>query len=160
MNPWQVPGDVLPGLGRILERVNSRDVWSYRPLFQQSRDSAEPVPRRRKPHHRARHAVPRGLFLRYGLGGRDEMAAFLQDEDRPRWCIATDQVEAHINLLSQTLLDLLFSIIDTPAGAVREGSAREGGCGLRLDRGGYTTAVVPRLEGRRPSHLCRPARIA
>jgi hypothetical protein len=43
MNPGQVPGDVLRGLGRILERVHGRDVWSYRPLFQQSRDSAEPV---------------------------------------------------------------------------------------------------------------------
>src|SRR6266568_9416740 len=43
MNPWQVPGDVLPGLGRILERVHGRDVWSYRLLFQQSRDSAEHV---------------------------------------------------------------------------------------------------------------------
>src|SRR5258705_8877027 len=43
MNPWQVPGDVLPGLGRILERVHGRDVWSYRPLFQQSPDSAEHV---------------------------------------------------------------------------------------------------------------------
>jgi len=29
MNPWQVPGDVLPGLGRILERVHGRDFWSY-----------------------------------------------------------------------------------------------------------------------------------
>ncbi len=36
--------NVLPGLGRILERVHGRDVWSYRPLFQQSRDSAEPLP--------------------------------------------------------------------------------------------------------------------
>ena len=44
MNPWQVAGDVLPGLGRILERVHGRDVRPYRPLFQQSRDSAEHVP--------------------------------------------------------------------------------------------------------------------
>jgi len=43
MNSGQVPGDVLPGLGRILERVHGRDVWSYRPLFQQSRDSAEHI---------------------------------------------------------------------------------------------------------------------
>jgi len=43
MDPWEVPGDVLPGLGSILERVHGRDVWSYRPLFQQPRDSAEPV---------------------------------------------------------------------------------------------------------------------
>ena len=44
MNPWQVPGDVLPGLGHVRERVHGRDVWSYRPLFQQSRDPAEHVP--------------------------------------------------------------------------------------------------------------------
>jgi hypothetical protein len=41
MNPWQVPGDVLPGLGRILERLYFRDVRPYRPLFQQSRDFTE-----------------------------------------------------------------------------------------------------------------------
>src|ERR1700694_5922396 len=45
-------------------------------------------------------------------------------------------------------------------GAVREGSAREGRCGLRLDRWRYTEAVVPRLEGRRPSRRCHPARSA
>src|SRR5258708_4898802 len=45
-------------------------------------------------------------------------------------------------------------------GAVREGSAREGRCGLRLDRWRYTEAVVPRLEGRRLSRLRHPARIA
>jgi NADPH:quinone reductase-like Zn-dependent oxidoreductase len=45
-------------------------------------------------------------------------------------------------------------------GAVREGSEREGRCGLRLDRWRYTEAVVPRLEGRRPSRHCRQARIA
>src|ERR1700693_5558517 len=38
MNPRQVPGDVLPGLSRILERVHSRDVWPYPSLFQESRD--------------------------------------------------------------------------------------------------------------------------
>src|ERR1700694_4346335 len=114
MNPWQVPGDVLPGLGRILERVHDRDVWSYRPLFQQSRDSAESVRRRREPHHRARDTVPRGLFLRYGLGGSDEMAAFLQDEEGPLLRIATDQVEDDIDLLSQNLLELCPSIVDDP----------------------------------------------
>jgi hypothetical protein len=31
------------GLGHILERVHGRDVWSYRPLFQQSRDFAEHI---------------------------------------------------------------------------------------------------------------------
>jgi hypothetical protein len=46
MNPWQVLGDVLPGLGRILERVHGPNVWSYRPLFHESRDSAQTVPRR------------------------------------------------------------------------------------------------------------------
>jgi hypothetical protein len=43
MNPWRLPGNILPGLGRILERVYGRDVWPYRPLFQQSRDSSEHV---------------------------------------------------------------------------------------------------------------------
>src|SRR5882757_8915032 len=59
--------------------------------------------------------VPRGLFLRYGLGGSDEIAAFLQDEERPLLCIATDQVEDNIDLLSQNLLELLLPIIDNPA---------------------------------------------
>src|SRR6266478_2142925 len=61
--------------------------------------------------------MPRGLFLRYGLGGSDEMAAFLQDEERPLLCIAADQVEDHIDLLSQNLLELRLSIIDNPAGS-------------------------------------------
>src|SRR6266700_6870970 len=43
------------------------------------------------------------------------MAAFLQDEERPLLCIAADQVEDHIDLLAQNLLELLFSIIDNPA---------------------------------------------
>jgi hypothetical protein len=115
MNPWQVFGDVLPGLGRILLRVYGRDVWPYRPLFQHSRDSAKHVPRRRKPHHHARHTVLRGLFLRYGLDGGHKMAAFLQDEVRPILCIATDQVEDHIDLLSQNLLELRLAIINNPA---------------------------------------------
>src|SRR6202030_656865 len=63
--------------------------------------------------------MPRGLFLRYGLGGGDEMAAFLQDEERPLLCIATDQVEDHIDLLSQNLLELRLSIIDNPAASER-----------------------------------------
>src|SRR5882724_8077017 len=45
-------------------------------------------------------------------------------------------------------------------GAVREGSAREGRCGLRLGRWRDTEAVVPRLEGRWPSRIRRSARIA
>src|SRR5258706_13546511 len=60
--------------------------------------------------------VRRCLFLRYGLGRGDEMAAFLQDQERPLLCIATDQVENHISLLSQTLLELRLSIIENPAG--------------------------------------------
>src|SRR5450631_4351914 len=59
----------------------------------------------------------RGLFLRYGLGGRDEMAAFLQDGERPLLCIATDQVEDHVDLLSQNLLELRLPIINNPAGS-------------------------------------------
>src|ERR1700730_380555 len=45
------------------------------------------------------------------------MAAFLQDEERPLLCIATDQVEDHIDLLSQNLLELRLSIIDNLAGS-------------------------------------------
>src|SRR6266851_5212822 len=45
------------------------------------------------------------------------MAPFLQDEGRPLLCIATDQVEDHIDLLSQNLLELSLSIIDDPAGS-------------------------------------------
>ena len=54
--------------------------------------------------------MPRGLFLRDRLDGRDEMAAFLQDEERPLLCIATDQIEDHIDLLSESLLELRLSI--------------------------------------------------
>src|ERR1700676_5752464 len=61
--------------------------------------------------------VLRSLFLRYGLGGRDEMAAFLQDEERPLLCIASDQVEDHIDLLSQNLLEMRLSIIDNLTGS-------------------------------------------
>src|SRR5712672_4252781 len=61
--------------------------------------------------------VHRCLFLRYGLNGGYEMATFLQDEERPLLCIATDQVENHIDLLSQNLLELLLSIIDNTAGS-------------------------------------------
>src|SRR6266853_4249863 len=66
----------------------------------------------REPHHHARHMVHRCLFLRYGLNGGYEMATFLQDEERPLLCLATDQVEDHIDLLSQNLLELLLSIIN------------------------------------------------
>ncbi len=45
------------------------------------------------------------------------MAAFFQDEERPLLCIATDQVEDHVDLLPQNLLELCLSIIDNPAGS-------------------------------------------
>src|SRR6201993_3691302 len=45
------------------------------------------------------------------------MAAFLQDEERPLLCITTDQVEDHIDLFSQNLLELRPSIVDDPAGS-------------------------------------------
>src|SRR5258706_1707235 len=61
--------------------------------------------------------VHRCLFLRYGLNGGYELATFLQDEERPLLCVATDQVEDHIDFLSQNLLELLLSIIDNPAGS-------------------------------------------
>src|ERR1700747_927254 len=61
--------------------------------------------------------VRRCFFLRYGLNGGYEMATFLQDEERPLLCIATDQVEDHIDLLSQNRFELLLSIIDNPAGS-------------------------------------------
>src|SRR5258707_5990385 len=63
--------------------------------------------------------VHRCLFLRYGLNGRYEMAAFLQDEKRPLLCIATDQVEDHIDLLSQNLLELRLAVIDNLGGSDR-----------------------------------------
>src|SRR5216683_7836840 len=83
--------------------------------------------------------MPRGLFRRYRLGGRDEMAAFLQDEERPLLYIAADQVEDHVDLLSQNLLELRLSIIDDPAGSdgveVRLVAAacrgNDGGAGMR-----------------------------
>src|SRR5258706_6882693 len=83
--------------------------------------------------------VRRCLFLRYGLNRGYEMATFLQDEERPLLCLATDQVEDHIDLLSQNLLELRLSIIDNPAdsegGEVRRIVAaccrNDGGAGIR-----------------------------
>src|SRR5438132_6926038 len=83
--------------------------------------------------------VRRCLFLRYGLNGGYEMATFLQDEERPLLCIATDQVEDHIDLLSQNLLELRLSIIDNPAGSeggevrriVAACRGNDGGTGMR-----------------------------
>src|SRR4051812_13627541 len=45
------------------------------------------------------------------------MAAFLQDEEGPLLCVATDQVEDHIDLFSQNLFELLLSIVDDSAGS-------------------------------------------
>src|SRR5712692_12031350 len=67
------------------------------------------------------------------------MAAFLQDQERPRLCIATDQVDDHIDLLSQNLLELRLSIIDNPAGSdgveirfiVAPCGGNDGGTGMR-----------------------------
>src|SRR5207245_3131090 len=83
--------------------------------------------------------VHRCLFLRYGLNGRYEMAAFLQDEERPLLGIAADPVEDHIDLLSQNLLELRLSIIDNPAGSdgvevrliVAPCRGNDGGTGMR-----------------------------
>src|ERR1700756_5600823 len=83
--------------------------------------------------------VPRCLFLRYGLGRSDEMSAFLQNEERPLLCVATDQVEDHVDLLSQNLLELRFSIVDNPAGSdgldvgliVTACRGNDGGAGVR-----------------------------
>src|SRR5207237_3976029 len=43
--------------------------------------------------------------------------AFLQNEERPLLCIATDQIEDHIDLLSQNRLELRLSITDNPPGS-------------------------------------------
>src|SRR6266487_3097038 len=81
----------------------------------------------------------RCLSLRYRLNGGYEMATSLQDEERPLLCLSTDQVEDHIDLLSQNLLDLLLSIIDNPAGSdglevrliVAACRGNDGGAGMR-----------------------------
>src|SRR5437016_349951 len=67
------------------------------------------------------------------------MAALLQDEERTLLCIATDQVEGHIHLLSQNLLELRLSIIDRAAGSdgvevrlvVAACRGKDGGAGMR-----------------------------
>src|SRR6476646_6157253 len=67
------------------------------------------------------------------------MAAFLQDEERARLCIATDQIEDHIDLLSQNLLELRLSIIDDSAGSnggevrliIAACRGNDGGTGMR-----------------------------
>src|ERR1700733_4336853 len=67
------------------------------------------------------------------------MAALLQNEERPLLCIAADQVEDHIDLLSQNLLELRLSIIDNLAGSdglevrliVAACCGNDGGAGMR-----------------------------
>src|SRR5260370_14379210 len=100
------------------------------------------------------------LFLRYGLDGGYEMAAFLQDEERPLLCLATDQVEDHIDLLSQNPLELRLSIIDNPAGSdgvevrliVAACRGNDGGTGMRcqLHRIGAHTAGATMHQDRLP----------
>src|SRR5258707_4702075 len=86
------------------------------------------------------------------------MAAFLQDEERPLLGIATNQVEDHIDLLLQNLLELRLSIIDDPAGSdggeVRLIAAAcrgdDGGTGMRcqLHRIGAHSAGSPMDQDR------------
>jgi hypothetical protein len=67
------------------------------------------------------------------------MAAFLQDEERPLLGIASREVEDHIDLLSQNLLELRLSIVDNPAGSdglevcliVAACRGNDGGTGMR-----------------------------
>src|SRR5437899_9764964 len=102
--------------------------------------------------------VHRCLLLRYGLNGRYEMAAFFQDEERPLLCIATDQVENHIDLLSQNLLELRLSIIENPAGsdgvevrlivAACRGNDGGTGMGCQLHRIGSHSAGTTMDQGR------------
>src|SRR5216684_968845 len=83
--------------------------------------------------------VHRCLFFFFEQKTAYEMATFLQDEERPLLCLATDQVEDHIDLLSQNLLELLLSIIDNPAGSdgvevrliVAACRGNDGGAGMR-----------------------------
>src|ERR1700730_1554348 len=88
------------------------------------------------------------------------MAAFLQDEERPLLCIATNQVEDHIDLLSQNLLELRLSIIDNAAGSdgvevrliVASGGGNDGGAGMRcqLHRIGAHSAGATMDQDRLP----------
>src|SRR5690349_6462870 len=104
--------------------------------------------------------VCRGLFLGDGLCSRDEMAAFLQDQERPLLCIATDQVEDHIDLLSQNLVELRLSIIDNPAGSdgvevrliVAACRGNDDGTGMRCQshRIGTHSASTPMDQDRLP----------
>ena len=81
------------------------------------------------------------------------MAAFLQDEERPLLCIATDQVEDHIDLLLQNPPELRLSIIDNPACAdgfevrliVAACRGNDGGTGMgcQLPRVGATAPAPP-----------------
>jgi len=74
-------------------------------------------PRRAEPHHRARHTVFRGLFCDTGWVVADEMAAFLQDEERSLlWYRPPIKRRPHRPSLAE-LLELRLSIIDNPAGS-------------------------------------------
>src|SRR5258707_15766445 len=77
---------------------------------------------------------------------RDEMAAFLQDEERTLLCIATGQVKDHIDLLSQNLRELRLSIIDNPAGSDGfEGRLIVAACGGNDDGAGMRRQL-PRIR--------------
>ncbi len=67
---------------------------------------------------------------------------------------ASGDDEAYLNSIGAS------RVIDYRKAQFEKVLRREGRCGLRRDRWRYTEAVVPRLEGRRPSRLCHPARIA
>src|SRR5467141_3036009 len=65
-------------------------------------------------------------------------------------CIATDQVEDHIDLLSQNLLELRLSIIDNPAGS--EGvEVRLIAAACRGNDGGAGRTCLSRLRCWRPT---------
>ena len=54
------------------------------------------------------------------------MAAFFQHEERPLLCVATDEVEDHIDLLLQNLLELRLSIIASTLRVTAENSRSAG----------------------------------
>ena len=67
---------------------------------------------------------------------------------------ASGDDEAYLNSIGAS------RVIDYRKTQFERVSARESRRGLRLDRWRYTEAVFRRLEGRRPSRRCHPARIA
>src|ERR1700677_2356435 len=81
--------------------------------------------------------------------------------------MARDEVLAKIKSTAVNHIDLVKAsgTLSQPGyqlsrSVVREGSGREGRCGLRLGRWRFVEAIISRLEGGRPSRLCHPARIA